>query len=332
MNPSHVEAHNNLGNTLKERGGLEEAESSYRQAIALNPRHAGAHYNLGITLQELGRLEDAVDSYNTAEWLDPDLDCKMSIAAAHLKNEDAENALLILEHFLENNPQDTRANAYKTIALRGLGQFDQLNDLINFPNLVKKSDIQLLTNDDMIEFNKELLLTLSKDPRRAPEENAQGWAIRGGTVVRNLFNSTDDLIAKFRTLLVKSIDAYILDLPDDSRHPFLMLKPQNYHIDSWVNFLEAGDYQSNHIHNNGWVSGVYYLSIPELEIEKEHAGWIEFNRAGYNLPHFAGEKGIEFIKPEEGMFIFFPSYVWHRTIPYTGSHSRVSISFDVSFR
>ena len=81
MNPSHVEAHNNLGNTLKERGGLEEAESSYRQAIALNPRYAGAHYNLGITLQELGRLEDAVDSYNTAEWLDPDLDCKMSIAA-----------------------------------------------------------------------------------------------------------------------------------------------------------------------------------------------------------------------------------------------------------
>jgi hypothetical protein len=23
---------------------------------------------------------------------------------------------------------------------------------------------------------------------------------------------------------------------------------------------------------------------------EEHAGWIEFNRAGYNMPHFAGEK------------------------------------------
>jgi len=39
---------------------------------------------------------------------------------------------------------------------------------------------------------------------------------------------------------------------------------------------------------------------------EEHAGWIEFNRAGYNLPHFAGEKGIELIKPTGGMFIFSP--------------------------
>ena len=23
---------------------------------------------------------------------------------------------------------------------------------------------------------------------------------------------------------------------------------------------------------------------------EEHAGWIEFNRAGYNLPHFAADK------------------------------------------
>ncbi len=26
---------------------------------------------------------------------------------------------------------------------------------------------------------------------------------------------------------------------------------------------------------------------------EEHVDWIEFNRAGYNLPHFAGEKGID---------------------------------------
>jgi hypothetical protein len=26
---------------------------------------------------------------------------------------------------------------------------------------------------------------------------------------------------------------------------------------------------------------------------EEHAGWIEFNRAGYSLPHFADEKGLK---------------------------------------
>ena len=33
---------------------------------------------------------------------------------------------------------------------------------------------------------------------------------------------------------------------------------------------------------------------------------VALNRAGHNLPHFAGEKGIELIKPTSGMFIFFP--------------------------
>ena len=77
------------------------------------------------------------------------------------------------------------------------------------------------------------------------------------------------------------------------------------------------------------MSGVYYLDEPEIELNEEHAGWIEFNRAGYNLPHFAGEKGIELIKPKAGMFIFFPSYIWHGTIPYTHAYSRISISFDI---
>ncbi len=35
-------------------------------------------------------------------------------------------------------------------------------------------------------------------------------------------------------------------------------------------FLEPGDFQSNHIHNNGWMSGVYYLDEPEIEIKEAH--------------------------------------------------------------
>jgi hypothetical protein len=29
------------------------------------------------------------------------------------------------------------------------------------------------------------------------------------------------------------------------------------------------------------------------------------------------------------MYILFPSYVWHGTIPYSGKYNRVSISFDI---
>ena len=72
------------------------------------------------------------------------------------------------------------------------------------------------------------------------------------------------------------------------------------------------------------MSGVYYVDLPELSEEnKEYAGWIEFNKSGYELPHFGKEKDIEKIKPENGMFILFPSYIWHGTLPYSGKKTEL---------
>ena len=52
LSPQDAEAHN-LGNTLQELGRLDEAEASYKQAIAIRSDYAEAHYNLGNTLKEL---------------------------------------------------------------------------------------------------------------------------------------------------------------------------------------------------------------------------------------------------------------------------------------
>ena len=63
----------NLGNNFKNLNKLEEAEISYRKAIALKPNIAEAHYNLGVILQGLGRPEEAEKSYRKAIMLKPDL-------------------------------------------------------------------------------------------------------------------------------------------------------------------------------------------------------------------------------------------------------------------
>ena len=56
LRSDYTAAHNNLGNTLQELGRLDEAEASCRQAISLQPDFAEAHYNLGVVLQELDRF------------------------------------------------------------------------------------------------------------------------------------------------------------------------------------------------------------------------------------------------------------------------------------
>ena len=63
MTPDNVEAHGSLGNALRELGRLDEAETSYKQAIALKPDSAEAYINLTNTLTELGRVDDARESH-----------------------------------------------------------------------------------------------------------------------------------------------------------------------------------------------------------------------------------------------------------------------------
>ena len=45
---THAEAHNNLGNALKDQGKLDEAVACYRRALQLRPDYAEAHNNLGV--------------------------------------------------------------------------------------------------------------------------------------------------------------------------------------------------------------------------------------------------------------------------------------------
>ena len=60
LKPDHADAHNNLGNVLKERGKLQDAVIAYRRALALTPDHVDAYVNLGITLIALGRRVEAL--------------------------------------------------------------------------------------------------------------------------------------------------------------------------------------------------------------------------------------------------------------------------------
>ncbi len=71
ISPNLVDAHNNLGVTLKALERFDEAVISFDRAIAIKPDYAEAHYNLGLALQGMGRLDAAVASYKQALTIIP---------------------------------------------------------------------------------------------------------------------------------------------------------------------------------------------------------------------------------------------------------------------
>lgn len=60
-----------VANQLRQEGKLEEAITTYRQAIKENPNFYLSHHNLGETLGKLDRWDEAVTAYNRAIQLNP---------------------------------------------------------------------------------------------------------------------------------------------------------------------------------------------------------------------------------------------------------------------
>ena len=66
-----AQAHNNLGNAMKDKGLVNEAIQCYATAVGLAPRFAAAHSNLGLVLKERGTVDDALAHYREAIAVDP---------------------------------------------------------------------------------------------------------------------------------------------------------------------------------------------------------------------------------------------------------------------
>ena len=71
LDPSHADAHVNLGRMLHESGDAAAAESHYRSALEARPEDATAAFNLGVALEDVGRDLEAIDAYEKAVALDP---------------------------------------------------------------------------------------------------------------------------------------------------------------------------------------------------------------------------------------------------------------------
>ena len=330
IRPDRAVAHSNLGGALRMAGQIKDAIDAHRRAVEIGPDIAEMHYTLGRVLQTNGELDEAIECYRRAIEIRQEL----ALAHAHLARAllirgEPDRALEACNAFLDLEPRNIRALAFKSIALSELGERESVRVLVDFDRFIRPSRFERATGfDNLAGFNSALAHHVRAHPTLdyAPRAHATRFGMHSG----ELLSEPEGAIGVLETMIGGAVEDYITSVPQDDSHPFLATRPRSWQLTAWAVIMESQGHQISHIHASSWLSGVYYVKLPKVVSDPGHgqAGWIEFAQRIADI-ELTVEPDVKAFRPEEGLMLIFPSYFYHRTIPYAAEEERISISFDV---
>ena len=242
-------------------------------------------------------------------------------------HKDYKQALELLDRAEKLNPDNQQTIAYQGVC------WDQTNDprgsWLNDMEFVRPFHIEAPEGYDSVEeFNKDLKAALLKmhTAKNQPIEQT----LRGGTQTPGgLLKKPVKEIQLARKAFEKAFHKYISELPLDPTHPLLRRRSENFSISgSWSVRLAGGGLHINHVHPDGWLSSCYYVDVPEVVSDEEQKqGWIKFGETSM----YMGERETinKIYKPEAGLLVIFPSYMYHGTIPFQSKEFRLTLPMDV---
>lgn len=344
----------NLGNVLKKSNRSLEALEIYNDALAKTPDVAALHNNLGNLQVECGKTQDARHSFERAVSLSPGLrDAHINLAQLLLDDGDTEQAV---SHFDSAGTGYARAKAAE--CLLNMGRVADVKKRLldsagTEPNnllLVALSAYLTATGDqrdDPFDFCRNPLdfvrvrpglggiddcAGFGADLKEELRKRNQLWSPRNSST-RQGFQTPDDLfdhpngiLSELEQIIRKEIAAY-KRIKSSADNRMMREWPERYRLRGWAVRLLKGGQQSSHIHPDGWLSGVAYLTMP-TEVHYP-AGGIEFSLAGESYPKTAVNLPVRLHPPNVGDLVLFPSSLHHRTIPFDSDVERLSIAFDV---
>jgi uncharacterized protein (TIGR02466 family) len=105
-------------------------------------------------------------------------------------------------------------------------------------------------------------------------------------------------------------------------------------ISAWATVCRAGTYHAPHSHSDSAWSGVYYVDSGSENPGRPLSGVLEFldPRAGAEAVSAPGDPyGEPFrVRPQAGLLVLFPSWLYHWVHPYAGERPRIAISFNAT--
>lgn len=157
--------------------------------------------------------------------------------------------------------------------------------------------------------------------------NRHGW--------RSAMNATQSSApAAYRTLEERATALVNQLAAAASPDGFLPGDEQGWMFEMWANFNPPGAYNVSHAHTHNrciW-SGVYYADTGYDNREAATGALVLEDRSFVGLPVTHGRNVYRRevkLKPESGLMVVFPAWLYHRVEPYHGARERLSFAFNV---
>lgn len=326
IDPGNADALGSLSVIAHQGGNKGKALELIDAAIAARPSEAGFFMNKGAILDAAGRGDDAAEAYQQAIALKPDYsDPYYNLGDHYLKEGAPEKAVEIFDACMAVRGREFHALAYKAHALFDAGQAEAGNYLLDFDTFVKPYKFDPPDGFDSLD---DLNRTLARYVKTHPSLKTEARATRKGRHTGELIKKPLGPMAGMVKRIDEAIAWYKTQLPDDPDHPAVRWAAEEYRLTAWGVVMHSGGHEVAHIHPNGWLSGVFYVNLPDVIGERGNEGFLEFGKPTPDL-HVKTSLELRHYKPELGQMFLFPSYFYHGTVPFKSDERRICIAFDV---
>lgn len=298
------------------------ADEEFQRAAALATR--------GKAQRRLGMIDAAEDSLRAALKHDPhNKDACKRLASLLLDVGAADRVLADMAQLAAQGVGHSRLLAAQTLALAQLGRIDAARAQDGWGRFVHRGMLPTPAGfDDLDSFNAELAAELLAHPGLRYESygtaSERTWRIDAPATgeaprIRQLLDG-----------LATTIDAHLATL-QGADHPWLRARPSAGVLHSWCVITESTGFETWHVHQFGWLSGVYYVQIPDaIATGTDEAGCIAFGIPADIVGDDAAHAfGITVIRPSAGTVMLFPSHCYHRTFPHGAAERRICVAFDI---
>lgn len=314
-------------------GDANEARSILSRAVDSAPdsvTRACAYSELGKALVELRQFGPARRAFIAALADDPHTQYGISRLAALDLREQREGRLFELtEALVHREVLHSGVLAARYLALTALSEPKAAEEFAELESSLWRGVLPVPQGwQSLASFNAaladELLRHPGKKRPRAGSDSGARWRID------DLLLRRSQGVASLLNLLKQQIESQVAAIADRGCL-WLRACPGKAGLHPWGMITHADAFDAWHMHVRGWLSGVYYVQVPDAaENGSGMEGSIQFGCpqiAGIDRTLTGPRLGIH---PTAGQLLLFPSHFFHRTHATGSSRERISVAFDVT--